>query len=348
MKKAVISSAILLTMLFQHDLSAASELYSQAVLNGTEIANSIKIQWKMDYEGAVKESRRESKPLFLLFTAPDWSHTSYKLNDEILSSRAFVEKLHSKFIFVLADFSMSPPLSREQMDGCMMLRDRYKVEGFPTIILLTPRQEIIGSLGYIPESAEKYADKIIALVDAAASLETELKGFKKDSATAKEMEQLYQRAKEIGRVSQADFLMQVGLQRGLSFFLGERYRQLVESGHRDEHAALKIRGELLRQDPENKGGWHLYVAVVEFQSLAKETEKTGESAIAAAPLIAYLDKFGEHDRNGRWRVSMMLAQFFLLKNEKQAALTYAKEAYKLAPASSKPDIARSVVYLTEL
>ena len=118
------------------------------------------ISWQQNFDQALAMAKKEHRPLFLYFTGSDWCIWCKKMDREILESPTFQQALAKKLIFVKVDFPSTtelPPSIREQNE---QLKNRFHIEGFPTVILLDPNQNIIATLGYDPGGAKAFASAV--------------------------------------------------------------------------------------------------------------------------------------------------------------------------------------------
>jgi protein disulfide-isomerase len=70
------------------------------------------------------------------------------LNREILSTDEFKEYAGKKLILVELDFPRGKPQSNDVKEQNAKLADRFKIEGYPTVIVLNSSGKKIGELGY--------------------------------------------------------------------------------------------------------------------------------------------------------------------------------------------------------
>ena len=80
--------------------------------------------------------------------------------------------------------------------------------------------------------------------------------------------------------------------------------------------------------------------MLDFQMLI---EKGTQSA--AAPLIHYLEGFGPTDPENVWRVEMVISEYFFACRNEEAALFWARSAFKVAPEQIRKEIAEAIFYL---
>lgn len=112
--------------------------------------------WLTDFEAAKEKAAETGKPMLLDFTGSDWCGWCIKLDDEVFSKSTFQEYADSELVLVEIDF----PRGKEQSDAVKAqnkaLAEKYEIRGFPTIVLLSPEGELIGTTGYRPGGADAY------------------------------------------------------------------------------------------------------------------------------------------------------------------------------------------------
>ncbi len=119
--------------------------------------------WEADYAVAISNAKAQNKPLVLVFSGSDWCASCIKLDREIWQSETF--KAYSKEHYVLyrADFPRKKPnqLSEQKISVNKQLADKFNSKGyFPHVVVLTPKEEVLGTLGYLRVSPNDYISKL--------------------------------------------------------------------------------------------------------------------------------------------------------------------------------------------
>lgn len=102
------------------------------------------LPWGMDYQAALAQAKAEGKPILVDFTGSDWCGYCVQLSKVVFGNPEFVEYAKDKFVFLEVDLPNKPKFSREQMRANQDLADHFQVDGFPTILLLSPEGYPIG------------------------------------------------------------------------------------------------------------------------------------------------------------------------------------------------------------
>ena len=120
--------------------------------------------WTTDYDAAVKEAKKENKPVMLLFTGSDWCRWCIRLENEVLDESEFERYAEKNLICVEADFPRRKKVTAGVKRQNMELQKKYGIRGFPTVLLLNPDNEkILARTGYRKGGPEKYVKHLQAL-----------------------------------------------------------------------------------------------------------------------------------------------------------------------------------------
>ena len=106
-------------------------------------------QWTTDYTAALVTGAGSNKKLFLFFTGSDWCGWCKRLDSEILSTPEFQEYARENLVLVKLDFPQRIPLPDQLKAQNAQLAQRYKIEGYPTVVVLNSSGTIIGRTGYM-------------------------------------------------------------------------------------------------------------------------------------------------------------------------------------------------------
>ncbi len=106
--------------------------------------------WGENYEKAAAQAKAEKKLLLLDFTGSDWCGWCIKLNKEVFSQPEFKEYAAKNLVLMEVDFPQIKPQPANIKAQNARLQTRYKIEGYPTIVVLNPEGKKVGELGYQP------------------------------------------------------------------------------------------------------------------------------------------------------------------------------------------------------
>lgn len=299
------------------------------------------IRWLTNYEEAVSQAKEQSKPLLLFFTGTGWCPACAKLEEEVLHTYAFAEASGNQFIFMKLDF----PQDRKFIDPQTSAQNRqllkkFDVRSFPSVILYDAQQQRqIGITGYRPGGARQYSNHLNNMVRDYSSYNQKLQKIDNQQLSGLELKQLYEKAREFDLENDLPIIIKSGLNSDLkNFFLLERYRLFAEEGMIHHKDAIALREQLLAADPENVNKVHYEVAVIDFEAYSEERDNASATH-AVSPLVAYVEKFGDNDKENLWRLQMIISQVFLDQNQVGQSLQYAQSAFENAPSTIQSEIA---------
>ncbi len=107
---------------------------SIAALTSTAFAN-VPEGWSTDLEKAFKQAKAEKKSVLVEFTGSDWCPPCIAMRKNVFSKKEFVSVASKKYILVELDFPNGDKAVKEKNQP---YAEKYKIEGFPTVILFNP------------------------------------------------------------------------------------------------------------------------------------------------------------------------------------------------------------------
>jgi protein disulfide-isomerase len=304
------------------------------------------LHWTTNYQEAVAQSKKESKPLFLYFTGSDWCSWCKRMDKEILSTPDFIKLVGDKFVFVYIDFPEKKKLSDDIVKQNETLQDKFKIEGYPTIVILDPDQKEIAKLNYREGGGKTYAEYLLKILEEQKKFQNGMQNLNKLSSLR--LQQLYEAAKSRARDDDAQKIMQVGLlQKDNLYFLKEEYRSLLSKRNFNEPEVQQVRQKLLAKDPDNKNHLRCEIAILDYEALSKNLSQMKTADTATKPLRDYITAYGSQDAEHQFRIEMIIAQTYHFKNQLKQAQMYAKASYKHAPDELKTTIAQTLVNIEQ-
>jgi len=105
--------------------------------------------WTNNYEVALNRAQAEGKQVLAFFTGSDFCQPCMQLNREVLESAEFQNWAQDRFVLLELDYPQRTQLSPELESQNRELLSQYGVRSFPTVLVLSPRGEVLGkSAGY--------------------------------------------------------------------------------------------------------------------------------------------------------------------------------------------------------
>lgn len=120
--------------------------------------------WLTSMEEAQELAQEQDKPILIKFTGSDWCPPCIMLNKNVFSQDTFAEWADKNVVLVYADFPKRKEISTEQKQHNEALADRYKIKGFPTVVLTDAEGEEIARTGFRRGDAESYTKHLDELI----------------------------------------------------------------------------------------------------------------------------------------------------------------------------------------
>jgi protein disulfide-isomerase len=142
-------------------------IYSMAIAALTVLQGlAAEAQWLTDLDKAKTKAKEENKAILINFTGSDWCGFCIKLQKEVFSKSEFKEYADKNLVLVEVDFPSRKKLSPEQKKINEALKEQFKIDGFPTLVILGPDGKKLGEeVGYGGGGAKKFIqtmDKYVA------------------------------------------------------------------------------------------------------------------------------------------------------------------------------------------
>lgn len=105
-----------------------------AALTSTAFASTPE-GWTTDLEKAFTQAKAEKKSVLVEFTGSDWCPPCIAMRKNVFSKKEFVTAASKKYILVELDYPNGDKAVKEKNQP---YAEKYKIEGFPTVILFNP------------------------------------------------------------------------------------------------------------------------------------------------------------------------------------------------------------------
>ena len=120
----------------------------------------LRADWTTDYKAALDQAKSQQKLVLLDFTGSDWCGYCKLLDKEVFTEQAFKDFADKNYIEVTVDFPQEKQLPDDLQKQNNDLKDKFNIEGFPTLIVLSADGKELGrQTGYDPGSGP---DAVIA------------------------------------------------------------------------------------------------------------------------------------------------------------------------------------------
>src|SRR4051812_33416723 len=107
------------------------------------------LTWLTDVPKAVAQAKAEKKLVMLDFTGSDWCGWCIKLHKEVFSKPEFATYAKDNLVLVEGDFPRAKTQTEELKKANQSLQEKYKIEGYPTLVVLNSAGEKVGETGYV-------------------------------------------------------------------------------------------------------------------------------------------------------------------------------------------------------
>ncbi len=124
------------------------------------LAGAAELQWMTDLPKAEAKAKAENKLVMVDFTGSDWCPWCIKLDKEVFSTPEFVQYAEKNIVPVQVDFPRKKQQSEELKKANQELQSKYKIEGYPTVVVLDKNGKKVGELGYEPGGPKPFIQKL--------------------------------------------------------------------------------------------------------------------------------------------------------------------------------------------
>ncbi len=131
-------------------LLAAMAIVSVLACGGVLAADDAKpgeVKWFTDAKAAIALARKEHKVILANFTGSDWCPWCIKLDADVYSTPEFKALAKEKLVLLTVDFPNAKPQSDAEKSQNKELKDKFKPDGYPTNVFMTPTGSEVGRIG---------------------------------------------------------------------------------------------------------------------------------------------------------------------------------------------------------
>lgn len=123
--------------------------------------------WTDDYEAALKEAEAGKKYVIADFSGSDWCGWCKKLDKEVFAKSEFLEGAKDKYVLLMIDTPNNPALlSEKAKTQNPELVKKYDIHGFPSVLILDAKGEVVARTGYKQGGPVKYLEMLDSLIKA--------------------------------------------------------------------------------------------------------------------------------------------------------------------------------------
>ncbi len=137
------------TLILVAALFAAACSKSSTAQETSKGSSSAKSGWLTNLAQAQEEAKSRQKLLLMDFTGSDWCGWCIMLDKEVFSKPEFQEYATKNLVLLEVDFPRQKALPPETVAQNQRLANQYRIQGFPTIVVLDSSGKPVGALGYM-------------------------------------------------------------------------------------------------------------------------------------------------------------------------------------------------------
>jgi len=128
----------------------------------TAVANEL--EWLDNFEKAKELSKEKGVPILVNFTGSDWCSWCMRLVGEVFSKSEFQNYAKKELVLFKADFPRSKVIPEQVVRQNRKLAEQYRIQGFPTILLVDATGKELARTGYRLGGAKAYVEHLAGLI----------------------------------------------------------------------------------------------------------------------------------------------------------------------------------------
>ena len=129
--------------------SCAALLFAIAALGAGSLNAATPEGWSDNYKASMEAAASSGKPAFVLLTGSDWCIWCKRLYAEILDTPEFKEYAKESLELIYVDYPREDYRTEEVAAQNEQLKGKFKVRGYPTVVLLDSEGKELARLGYM-------------------------------------------------------------------------------------------------------------------------------------------------------------------------------------------------------
>jgi thioredoxin-related protein len=119
-----------------------------SILAAAAIASADGLKWHTKWATAAAESKKTGRPILADFTGSDWCGWCIRLHKEVFDMPEFAAWANKNVVLLELDYPMKKAQDAATKKQNESLAQKYKIQGYPTILFLTADGKVIGEYGY--------------------------------------------------------------------------------------------------------------------------------------------------------------------------------------------------------
>lgn len=111
------------------------------------VAPAHALNWMNDAEAAMRLAKSQHKLVLVSFTGSDWCRSCIRLRSQVFDQADFEAFAKEKFVFLEVDCPRTKKLPDKLSEQNQALCRKYSISSFPTVLVLTPKGDVVGGFG---------------------------------------------------------------------------------------------------------------------------------------------------------------------------------------------------------
>lgn len=120
------------------------------------IAKDKKLVWNNNLEKAVDIAKKENKAILINFSGSDWCKWCKRLDAEVFTQKEFINYAQKNLVLVKIDFPQYTQQDPDIQSYNRELAQMFRVQGFPTVVVINKSQKLAAYTGYQQGGAQSY------------------------------------------------------------------------------------------------------------------------------------------------------------------------------------------------
>jgi thioredoxin-related protein len=142
------------------------KLYSALILAALVVASRAEVTWQTNFDAAKQQAKKEDKVLLLDFTGSDWCGFCIRLKKAVWDKPEFAKFAEKSLVLVELDFPHNKKVPAEVKKQNEQLQNKYKIDGFPTIVVLDGEGKELGRMeGYEGDNVTSYIKRLEKIIE---------------------------------------------------------------------------------------------------------------------------------------------------------------------------------------
>ncbi|MFZ0454810.1 MAG: thioredoxin fold domain-containing protein [Ignavibacteriaceae bacterium] len=128
-------------------------------------AKENRLVWNNNLEKAVDIAKKQDKAILINFSGSDWCKWCKKLDSEVFSQNEFINYAKKNLVLVKIDFPQYTQQDPAVQSYNKEVAQMFKVQGFPTVVVIDKNQKLAAYTGYQEGGAGNYVQYLKSVLN---------------------------------------------------------------------------------------------------------------------------------------------------------------------------------------